>query len=212
LAAFAELVTETAQLFQVLKLKLGSGDMDHDEQIVATARKAAPNAKMLADVNGDWSVAEAAQIIPRLSTFALTLIEQPIHHRGGLEAWRELRAALPAQTTPLFADESAQTAADVPLLSTLVDGVNVKLLKCGSFKGAVTMISCAREHGLGVLLGCMIESSIGITAAAHLAPWADFADLDGHLYLSDDDYTGIRFNEEGCLIMPELPGIGVRPC
>jgi L-alanine-DL-glutamate epimerase-like enolase superfamily enzyme len=73
------------------------------------------------------------------------------------------------------------------------------------------MIAKAREHGLGVLLGCMIESSLGITAAAHLAPWADFADLDGHLYLADDDFFGVRFDESGWLVMPAGPGIGARP-
>lgn len=208
LAAFAELVTETARQFGVLKLKLGCGDGAFDEEIVATARRAAPEAKLLADVNGGWSVTEAARLIPKLGMYEIALIEQPIHHAGGVEAWRELRAALPAQVTPLFADESAQTSADVPLLKGLVEGVNVKLLKCGSFSGAITMIESARIHGLGVLLGCMIESSIGVTAAAHLAPWADWVDLDGHLYLSDDDYTGLTFDAEGCVVMPERAGIG----
>lgn len=208
LAAFAELVTETARQFGVLKLKLGCGDGAFDEEIVATARRVAPEAKLLADVNGGWSVTEAAQLIPKLGMYGMALIEQPIHHAGGVEAWRELRAALPAQVTPLFADESAQTYADVPLLKGLVEGVNVKLLKCGSFSGAITMIEAARVHGLGVLLGCMIESSIGVTAAAHLAPWADWVDLDGHLYLSDDDYTGLTFDAEGCVVMPERAGIG----
>ena len=73
------------------------------------------------------------------------------------------------------------------------------------------MIQAARNHGLGVLLGCMIESSIGITAAAHLAPWADYADLDGHLYLAEDDYQGVTFDPNGFLIMPDAPGLGVRP-
>lgn len=208
LAAFAELVAETARQFGVLKLKLGCGDAAFDEEIVATARAAAPEAKLLADVNGGWLVTEAARLIPKLGKYEMMLIEQPIHHAGGVEAWRELRAALPAGVTPLFADESAQTHEDVPLLKGLVEGVNVKLLKCGSFSGAIMMIESARVHDLGVLLGCMIESSIGVTAAAHLAPWADWVDLDGHLYLSDDDYTGLTFDTEGCVVMPERPGIG----
>lgn len=208
---FADLVHETARQFQVLKLKLGSGDLNYDEQIVAMARKAAPKAKLLVDVNGGWSVADAVKLIPKLAPYALELIEQPIHHDGGISAWREMRSALPRTVTPLYADESAQTAADVPALLSLVEGVNVKLLKCGSFGAAVEMIKAARRHGLGVLLGCMIESSIGITAAAHLAPWADYADLDGHLYLADDDYLGLTFDQQGCLIMPDAPGLGLRP-
>jgi L-Ala-D/L-Glu epimerase len=209
LEAFAKLVHETARQFQVLKLKLGSGSVDFDQQIVATARRAAPRAKLLVDVNGGWSVEEAVKIIPRLDDYALELIEQPIHHEGGIPAWAALRLLLPETTTPLYADESAQTIANASDLLGLVQGVNVKLLKCGSFAEAVRMIQGARNHGLGVLLGCMIESSIGITAAAHLAAWADYADLDGHLYLADDDYLGLTFDAQGCLIMPEGPGIGV---
>ena len=123
----------------------------------------------------------------------------------------ELRANLPADAPPIFADESVQSAADLPALAHYIDGVNVKLLKCGSFDGAVAMIAAAREHKLGVLLGCMIESSLGITAAAHLAPWADWIDLDGHLHLSNDDFDGLQFSEEGLLIMPPRPGIGAIP-
>jgi L-Ala-D/L-Glu epimerase len=119
--------------------------------------------------------------------------------------------ARPAEALPVFADESAQNAADVRELAGLADGVNVKLLKCGSFGGGIEMIRAARTLGMGVILGCMIESSIGITAAAHLAPWADHVDLDGHLYLSDDDYCGVGFDESGCLVMPETPGLGVTP-
>lgn len=211
LTSFVEQVEETARQFQVLKLKLGSGDVEYDEQIVLTARLAAPEALMMVDVNGGWTVSEAACVIPRLSGHGLSLIEQPIHHRGGLEAWRELRAALPQSGTPLFADESAQTAEDVSGLLGLVEGVNVKLLKCASFAGAVSMIASARQHGMGVLLGCMIESSLGVTAAAHLAAFADFVDLDGHLYLSDDDYLGLTFDADGCVVMPERSGIGAVP-
>ena len=211
LEQFALLVQETARQFQVLKLKLGSGDLDYDGQIVAVARQAAPKAKLLVDVNGGWSMADAAKMIPKLEVFGLELIEQPIHHDGGILAWQELRLMLPRIATPLYADESAQTAADVPALLGLAEGVNVKLLKCRSFSGAVAMIQAARSHGLGVLLGCMIESSIGITAAAHLAPWADYADLDGHLYLAEDDYEGVTFDPNGCLILPDAPGLSVRP-
>lgn len=211
LAEFERQVAETAQQFQFLKLKLGSGDPALDERIVSTARRVAPDVQLMVDVNGGWSVQQAAALIPKLEQHGLLLIEQPIHHQGGVQAWRELRAALPETTTPLFADESAQTSADVPALAGLVQGVNVKLLKCGSFQGAVSMIENARKHGLGVLLGCMIEGSLGITAAAHLAAWADYADLDGHLYLVDDDYIGLTFDTTGCLLMPQRPGIGAVP-
>ncbi len=211
LAAFALRVRETARQFGVLKLKLGSGDLDHDESIVATARAEAPHATLFADVNGGWSVGDTVSMMTRLQRFGLVLIEQPVHHEWGIGAWAELKARSPAAAPPVFADESARNSEDVRLLAGLVGGINVKLAKCGSFGGAVEMILTARELGLGVIVGCMIESSIGVTAAAHLAPWADFADLDGHLYLSDDDYRGIKFDENGRIIMPRENGIGARP-
>ncbi|TDU72808.1 L-alanine-DL-glutamate epimerase-like enolase superfamily enzyme [Prosthecobacter fusiformis] len=211
LAAFAERVRETARQFRVLKLKLGSGDLDHDTAIVVTARDAAPHATLFADVNGGWSVDQTVQMLGRLSPHGLVLLEQPVHHHLGIEAWVELKAKAPAHSLPLYADESAQNAADVSLLAGLVQGVNVKLLKCGHFGGGIEMIATARQHGLGVILGCMIESSLGTTAAAHLAPWADYVDLDGHLYLADDDYTGITFDGEGRVVMPQGCGIGARP-
>ncbi|MFZ4766936.1 MAG: enolase C-terminal domain-like protein, partial [Roseimicrobium sp.] len=113
LAAFGDKVRETSRQFRVLKLKLGSGNIDFDEAIVARAYEMTlPSAKIMVDVNGGWRVAEAATIIPRLARYGLALIEQPIHHEGGVEAWRELRAALPCAVPPLFADESAQGADD----------------------------------------------------------------------------------------------------
>jgi L-alanine-DL-glutamate epimerase-like enolase superfamily enzyme len=104
-----------------------------------------------------------------------------------------------------------QTVEDVIALADFVDGVNIKLLKSGSFDASVAMIGAAREQGLQVLLGCMIETSLGTTAAAHLAPWADWIDLDGHFYVADDDFTGITYDATGNLIMPNRPGIGAVP-
>lgn len=211
LDAFAEKIRSVSRQFRVLKLKLGSGNCDFDEAIVATACEAAPHATIMADVNGGWSVAEAARLILLLAKLGLKLIEQPVHHDGGVEAWRELRAAMPACPIPLYADESTQTADDVRMFAGLADGVNVKLLKCGSLDQARTMIRFARDLRMKVMLGCMIESRIGITAAAHLAPLADWIDLDGHLYVANDDYEGIRYDEAGGLVMPDRPGIGVVP-
>ncbi len=212
---FAELVAETARQFLILKLKLGSGDLEHDRQIVTTARNSAPDVTIIADVNGGWTVQETQEMLPHLLAHRLILLEQPFHHDHGLEPWQELdrlRADNPAVSIiRIYADESAQTADDVSKLAPYVDGVNVKLLKCRTFGEAIHMIETARQHGLGVLLGCMIESSLGITAAAHLARWADLADLDGHLYLADDDFAGVTFDEDGFLHMPEGPGIGAVP-
>lgn len=211
LDGFKEQVARVNRQFRVLKLKLGSGNIDFDEAVAAYAHEAAPDATIFADANGGWSIADAAAIIPRLLRRRIAFLEQPIHHERGADAWRELRSALPSRSMPLFADESAQTAADIPWLSEFADGVNVKLLKCGGMRQAVTMIEHARASRMQVMLGCMIESSLGVTAAAHLAPLVDWIDLDGYLYLADDDYGGLRFNDCGDLIMPTGYGIGALP-
>jgi L-Ala-D/L-Glu epimerase / N-acetyl-D-glutamate racemase len=211
LDAFAEKVSVIAQQFPVLKLKLGSGDLGLDIATVSVARQAAPQAKLLIDVNGGWDMAEAPLMIEKLAEYSPVLIEQPIHHRFGVEGWEELRALLPGNALPIFADESIQTAEDIVALADFVDGVNIKLLKCGSFDAAVAMVATAKEHNLQILLGCMIETSLGTTAAAHLAPWADWIDLDGHFYVANDDFTGIEYDDQGNLIMPDRPGIGAVP-
>lgn len=206
---FSEKVRVTSRQFRVLKLKLGSGNGSFDEAIAARACEAAPHAIIFADANGGWSVGEAARLIPRLARRGLKFIEQPVHHEGGVGAWRELRSALPACPLPLYADESVWQADDVVRLNGLVDGVNVKLLKGGSLAEGLDAIRCARRLGLKVMLGCMIESSIGVTAAAHLAPLADWIDLDGHLHVANDDYEGIVYDENGRMILPARPGLGV---
>ena len=211
LDAFAEKVRLIAQQFSVLKLKLGSGDLGLDIATVSVARQAAPEAQLLLDVNGGWDLAEAPLMIEKLAEYSPALIEQPIHHRLGVEGWEELRALLPGNAVPIFADESVQNADDVLALADFVDGVNIKLLKCGSLDAAVGMIAAAKEHSLQILLGCMIETSLGTTAAAHLAPWADWIDLDGHFYVTNDDFTGIEYDAQGRLVMPARPGIGAIP-
>lgn len=206
---FAEKVRETHRQFHVLKLKLGSGNVDHDELIVARARNAAPNAIIFADANGGWSVDEAAWIIPEIKRWNLAFIEQPVSHHEGIEAWQELRAKLGNCHVPLYADESVQNHEDVRHFQGLADGINIKLLKCTGWHEAFTTILSARICRLKVMLGCMIETSIGTTAAAHLAPLVDWIDLDGHLYVANDDYEGIRYDAHGRLLMPDRPGIGV---
>lgn len=209
LDVFAEKVRETNRQFHVLKLKLGSGDLEHDELIVARARNAAPDAVIFADANGGWSVEEAACIIPEIKRWNLAFIEQPIGHHHSVERWRELRAMLGRCRVPLFADESIQRYHDIDLYQNVVDGVNLKMLKSSGWNETRLMILHARNCNLKIMLGCMIETSIGTTAAAHLAPLVDWIDLDGHLYVANDDYEGIRYDSHGRLLMPDRPGIGV---
>ncbi len=211
LSEFSEHVRGLARQFGMLKLKLGSGNLDFDHAIVATAREAAPDAVLFGDVNGGWSPKEAIRIIPRLARLGLAFVEQPVHHAGGREGWLELCAGLGSERLPLFADESVQNAADVSQLVGLVQGINVKLLKCGGFAGALETIQVAKGFGLKTLLGCMIESSLGVTAAAHLGAAVDWIDLDGHLYLAADDFEGLGFDSHGRLILPLRGGIGANP-
>lgn len=206
---FSDQVQALARQFKALKLKLGSGNPDFDEAIVATAREAAPHAVLFGDVNGGWSVSEATKLLPRMEKFSLSFVEQPVHHAGGVELWRELHAARANHSLPLYADESVQTTADLPALAGLIQGVNIKLLKSKGFAAANALLTAARSLGLGTLLGCMIESSIGVTAAAHLAGAFDWIDLDGHLYLADDDFDGLSYDSNGRLQLPDRPGIGV---
>ncbi|MEO8955947.1 MAG: enolase C-terminal domain-like protein, partial [Ktedonobacteraceae bacterium] len=99
---------------------------------------------------------------------------------------------------------------DIPRLVDIVDGINIKLMKCGGIRHALKMIHVARAHNLRVMIGCMIESSLAITAAAHLTPLVDYADLDGHLLITDDPYIGVTV-DKGKLILPDGPGLGVKP-
>ena len=193
--------------FTAYKLKLGSGDVDHDAAVVQAAR-AATDARLLVDANGGWTVEQAAWIIPRLGELGVVLVEQPLP-AGAQEAWHTLRRRLPAEAPPLFADESVQTAADVLALSGALGGINVKIAKCGGIRAVRRLIVLARALGLGVMLGCMIESSIALTAAAHLAPLADFIDLDGTIHLADDPFEGMRLTDAGRVTVPERPGLGV---
>ena len=190
----------------VLKLKLGSGDVKKDEALVRLAREET-EARLGVDANGGWSLGEAARLIPRLAPLNLLFVEQPIADEAP-EAWRALRQQLPPGAPPLIADESVQSARDIVRLSGLADGVNVKLAKAGGLRPARQWIAVARALGMKVLLGCMIESRVAVTAAAHLAPLADFADLDGHLNVANDPFDGLEV-ERGAIRLPERPGLGV---
>jgi L-alanine-DL-glutamate epimerase-like enolase superfamily enzyme len=197
---------QTVEGFPIIKLKLGTGDLATDEAIVRVVREET-KAHICVDANSAWSVEEAAHIIPRLSAYGLLFIEQPIH-RAEVKEWHRLRPLLPNNVPPLIADESVQQASDIPALVGGADGINIKLTKAGGLREARRMITLARALDMQVMLGCSIESSVGITAAAHLAPLVDFADLDGNLDVANDPYAGV-WMEKGRLHLPQGPGLGV---
>lgn len=197
-----------AGTFGVVKLKLGSGDWRTDLQLVELARDTIDSA-LCVDANGGWDAESALTIIPQLARMDLLFVEQPVG-RHDWDGWRALKDGLPADHPPLIADESVQGVDHIPALAGLVDGINIKLAKCGGLAAAQQMIALARALGLQILLGCMVESAVAITAAAHLAPLVDYADLDGNLLISNDPYQGV-INDNGRLSLPEAPGLGVTP-
>jgi len=192
----------------LVKLKLGSGDVQRDLELAQIARAELPGTRLCADANSAWTAEQSLWIIPRLAELAVAFVEQPVA-RADYAGWRALRAGLPAGMPPVIADESSQNAADIAPLAGLADGVNIKLAKCGGLRAARQMIALARAFGMRVMLGCMVESSVAVTAAAHLAPLADYADLDSSLLISNDPYQGV-VNADGRLILPDAPGLGLR--
>jgi len=194
---------EQAAAYPVLKVKLGT---DRDDDIVRAVRGAAPGKVIRVDANAAWTPKHALAMIERLARHGVEFVEQPLPPADldGLRFVRE-RSAL-----PIIADESCVTAADIPRLAGAVDGINIKLAKCGGVREALRMIAAARAHGMRVMMGCMIETSLGITAAAHLAPLLDYADLDGAALLDDDPYVGATV-AGGRIAIPDAPGLGVRP-
>jgi L-alanine-DL-glutamate epimerase-like enolase superfamily enzyme len=190
--------------FSILKLKLDR-DGAHSLALVRAVR-ATTGARLVADANCAWTEDQALRLIPALADLGLEWIEQPLPEED-LEGMRRVRQASPL---PIFADEPVRTARDIVRLADCVDGVNIKVMKAGGLREALRMIAVARAHDLQVMLGCMVETSVAITAAAHLAPLADWADLDGILLIADDPFTGVRV-EHGRLILPDRPGLGVLP-
>ena len=191
-----------AAAYPVLKIKLGT---DRDEAIIRAVRDAAPNKTIRVDANAAWTPKHALDMIERLATFGVEFVEQPVA-ASDVDGLRFVRDNSPL---PIIADESCVTSADIPRLVGVVDGINIKLAKCGGLLEARRMIATARAHGMRVMMGCMIETSLGITAAAHLAPLLDDADLDGAALLVDDPHAGATI-EGGRIVIPDAPGLGVR--
>jgi L-alanine-DL-glutamate epimerase-like enolase superfamily enzyme len=190
-----------ASQYPILKIKLGT---DRDEQIIRMVREAAPDKILRVDANTGWTPKRALEVIPLLAKLGVEFVEQPLP-AGDLRGLKFVRDRSPL---PIVADESCLVAADVPRLAGVVDGVNLKLAKCGSLIEAKKIIHVARAHHLRVMCGCMVESSLGITAAAQFAPMLDDADLDGGALLSNDPFSGVTI-DGGVLRFPDGPGLGI---
>jgi len=190
--------------YPILKIKLGT---DRDEDILKTIREATDK-PIRVDANAGWTVARAKEMIPRLKEFGVEFLEQPLVPED-LEGLSDVRRVAAAHQLPVVVDESCVVAADIPRLVGRADGINIKLAKCGSLREALRMIATARAHGMLVMVGCMIETSLGITAAAHFTPLVDAADLDGAALTVDDPFTGATI-DHGQITLPTEPGLGVK--
>jgi L-alanine-DL-glutamate epimerase-like enolase superfamily enzyme len=190
-----------ASSYPILKIKLGT---DHDEEILRTIRDATDK-PLRVDANAGWTRARAFAMLPVLKEYGVEFVEQPLppDDLEGIAAVRR-RGVL-----PVIVDESCIVAADIPRVADAADGINIKLAKCGSLREALRMIATARAHGMLVMVGCMIESSLGITAAAHFAPLVDAADLDGAALTANDPFLGATI-DGGQIRLPREPGLGVR--
>lgn len=193
-------VADAAQ-YPILKVKLGT---DRDMEIVRVVREAAPDKRLRVDANAAWDPAEAVRMTAFLKDHDVEFVEQPVAAHD-IEGLRYVRARSPL---PIVADESCLVATDIPKLAGAVDGINIKLAKCGSLREAVRMVHVARSFGMMVMAGCMIESSLGISAIGQVAPLLDHADLDGAALLRDDPFLGVSI-AEGRIELNGGPGLGV---
>ena len=190
-----------ARDYPILKIKVGT---KHDLDTLKAIREVS-SATIRVDANTAWTPKEAIRMINALAPYNIEFVEQPIspYDLAGLKLIRE------NVPLPIIADESCVTVEDIPRIAECVDGINIKLMKCGGIRHALKMIHVARAHNLRIMIGCMIESSLAITAAAHLTPLVDYADLDGHLLIDNDPYVGVKV-VNGKLVLPDSPGLGVQ--
>jgi len=188
--------------FKRLKLKLGGQDGLDVERVSAV--HAVAGVPLQVDVNEAWSLDEALDALPQLAALGVEYCEQPLV--AGDPGGSELKARSPI---PIYVDEDCHTLADVAVCAGRAHGINVKLAKSGGIREAVRMVHAARALGLGCMLGCMVESGLGIAAGAHIASLFDHVDLDGNILISHDPWPGVQF-ADGVQLPSDQPGLGVR--
>jgi L-Ala-D/L-Glu epimerase len=194
---------EEAASYPILKVKVGTAQ---DRQILELIRNGAPDKLVRVDANTGWTVKQAVALLPMLEEFGIELIEQPFAAEN-LDAFRVLRDK---SSIPVIADESCHVAADIPRLVGCVDGINIKLEKCGSLREAVRLVHAARAHHMSVMVGCMMCSTLAIAAAMQIAPLVDWADLDAAALMEHDPFIGPRLDADGRMALSQAPGLGVQ--
>ncbi|MBA3402828.1 MAG: dipeptide epimerase [Actinobacteria bacterium] len=194
---------KAASTFRRLKLKLGGGDGLDVERVRAV--RGVTELSLQVDVNEWWSLEEALDSLPQLAELGVEYCEQPL--RAGDAGGAELRERSPV---PIYVDEDCHVLADVESCARIAHGINIKLAKSGGIREGLRMAHAARALGLGVMLGCMLESGLGIAAGCCVAPLCDHVDLDGNLLLRDDPWPGVEL-VDGVQVPSVEPGLGVRP-
>jgi L-alanine-DL-glutamate epimerase-like enolase superfamily enzyme len=190
--------------YPVIKVKLGSDD---DEARLRAIREARPDARLRVDANAGWTPDEAVRRLDALEPLGLEMVEQPVPKEDIAGMGYVQKHA----SVPVVADESVQTEEAVERLAEAgVQGINLKLMKLGGISTTLRLLQRARQLGLKTMLGCMIETSLGTTAMAHLAGLADWIDLDGPMLISNDPFDGLAYDAHANLTVPDRPGIGVR--
>ena len=191
---------DAAAPYRVLKVKVGlPGDLEILDRIIARSGK-----RVRADANEGWDLETAMEKTRELYRRHVEFCEQPLPHADE-DGLRQLKRVSPL---PIILDESIVDPEDVAPRHDQGHGINIKLMKCGGITRAVQLVEAARAHDMSVMIGCMIETSLGITAAAHVSPLCDYADLDGNLLLASDPFRGVLV-QDGKLVLPTEPGLGV---
>ena len=192
---------DEAEEFPLLKVKLGTVQ---DYELLNYIKKITDK-QICVDINEGWSREEAMKNFEWLYKFKVLFIEQPLP-AGDEEGIRLLRENT---DIPIIADEALRTSDDIESIKDIYDGINIKLIKCGGLSEAVRMIKMAKKYNLKIMIGCFIESSLLVTAAAHLSGAADFLDLDGNLLIKNDPFIGVKVNR-GIIELPLNPGLGIK--
>jgi L-Ala-D/L-Glu epimerase len=194
---------KAASSYRRLKLKLGGGDGLDVERVRAV--RSVADLPLMVDVNEWWSLDEALESIPQLAELGVEYCEQPL--RAGDEGGRLLKDRSPI---PIYVDEDCHTLADLLACAEIAHGINIKLAKSGGIREAIRMAHAARALRMGVMLGCMLESGLGIAAGCCVAPLCDHVDLDGNLLLREDPFPGVEL-VDGVQVPALAPGLGVSP-
>ncbi len=189
--------------FDCYKIKLG---VENDLEIMEALRQHT-NARFRIDANCAWTADETIRKSKEFKKLGVELIEQPLQ----AHQYEEMEEVMAKSTLPLIADESCHNLKDIKKCVGRFHGINIKLMKCGGISPAYQMVQAAQKANLQIMIGCMTEGSIGISAMAHLAPFANYIDADAALLLANNHSKGVEVGEDGALIFPEnMNGLGAK--